>query len=299
MNEPWDWDDLRMFLSVARAGGLAKAVTGSGASAPTLGRRMTGLERAMGIALFTRRRDGYVLTESGKHLLGLAETIEHGALAVDRWRAAAGSQTAITIAAGSWTSAFLARHVHDLTGGDEGLAIKIVSGGASADLLRREANLGLRNDRPKTPGLAGRRLVRVAFSVYGETGFVARMPEALGEARFEACPWIVFAPGGPKTPSAAWLDRHLRRDALLVCTTAQAVLAAASAGAGLCVLPCFVGDREPGLSRASGLVRELEHDQWLVSHDDDRHSKAIRLVSDRLAKLVRSHEALFSGEHAA
>jgi len=45
MNETkLNWDDLRLFVAVARAGGLASAEKTTGKSAPTLGRRMLALE---------------------------------------------------------------------------------------------------------------------------------------------------------------------------------------------------------------------------------------------------------------
>ena len=299
MNETWNWDDLRLFLSVARAGGLARAVPMTQVSAPTLSRRMMSLERALGTSLFVRRRDGYDLTIAGKELLELAETLEQGALNVERWRAAADRHPVVKIAAGAWTSTFVARHMPDLIDDNEELTIEILTGATPADLLRREANLGLRNRRPETPGLAGRRLVRVEFAIYGEKTLVRNCPEASGERPFAACRWIAFSPPGPKVPSAVWLDRQLHREARLRCSTAQAVLEAALAGSGLCVLPCFIGDAEPKLARASKIITELGHDQWLVSHDDDRHNKQIRRVSGQLTKLIRSHEQLFKGQLTA
>ena len=295
MNETWNWDDLRLFLSVARAGGLARAVPMTQASAPTLSRRMMSLERALGTSLFVRRRDGYDLTIAGKELLELAETLEQGALSVERWRTAADPHPVVKIAAGAWTSTFIARHMSNLIDDNEELTIEILTGIAPADLLRREANLGLRNRRPETPGLAGRRLVRVEFAIYGEETLVRSCPEATDERRFGACRWVAFSPPGPKVPSAVWLDQQLHREARLRCSTAQAVLQAALAGIGLCVLPCFIGDAEPNLARASGIIVELGHDQWLVTHDDDRHNKQIKQVAGRLTKLIRSQEQLFNG----
>ncbi len=296
MDETWSWDDLRLFLAVARAGGLAGAAPITRASAPTLSRRMTSLERALGTALFVRHRAGYDLTKPGKELLELAEALERGALGVERWRTASDPHPAVRIAAGAWTSTFIARHIPDLVEPDEGLAVEILTGVSRADLLRREANLGLRNRRPETPGLAGRRLVRVEFAIYGERALVRRRPEASDARRFAACHWIAFSPPGPKVPSAAWLDRQLHRETRLKCSTTQAVLEAALAGVGLCVLPCFIGDAEPKLARATGIIAELGHEQWLVTHDDDRHEKRIRTVSRRLANLIRSHAPLFNGQ---
>ena len=69
-----------------------------------------------------------------------------------------------------------------------------------------------------------------------------------------------------------------------------------AAGAGLSVFPCFVGDSDPRLVRVATPIAELETEQWLVSHHEDRHRPEVRLVADRIAKLMREHGPLFKGE---
>jgi DNA-binding transcriptional LysR family regulator len=165
-----------------------------------------------------------------------------------------------------------------------------------ADIARREANLGIRNHRPTAPGLAGRRLVRVEFAVYGAPSYVAKHPEAYKESRFRRCEWLAFSPPGVSVPSAMWLEQRLECIALLRCSAPNPLLDAAISGAGLCVLPCFIGDGENGLTRLSDPLPELSHDQWLVSHDDDRRNQAIRHVATSLSRLIRSHKALFAGQ---
>ncbi|WP_119304013.1 LysR family transcriptional regulator [Dongia deserti] len=299
MNETIQWDDLRLFIAVARAGGLAGAARAVGVSPPTLGRRMTALEQSLGRQLFVRQRDGYELTSGGKDLLRLAEALELDALKIDRWRTSNGIGSVIRIAAGAWTSAFLARHMSELVDDDEDTQIELVTSTSPADLLRREANLGLRNRRPELPGLAGYKLTRVAFAVYGGRAYVEEKEGAADHRRFKTCRWIAFSPPGPKTPSAVWLDEHLARAPVLRCRSAQEVLEAASSGFGLCVLPCFIGDACGDLSRASGNIDELEHDQWLASHDEDRQQRHIRRVSKRLQILMKTHRNLFIGLHSA
>ncbi|WP_119272286.1 LysR substrate-binding domain-containing protein [Taklimakanibacter deserti] len=298
MDEIWRWDDLRLFLIVARAGGLAGAARLSGVSPPTLGRRMAALEAALGGQIFVRQRDGYVLTQRGKDLLRLAEALELNALNIDRWRVADETGSVVRIAAGAWTSAFIARHMGDLVDEGENIQIELVSGTGLADLLRREASLGLRNRRPEIPGLAGHKLTRVEFAVFGGSAYVEEKAEVRDHRRFQACRWIAFSPPGPKTPSAVWLDEHLERAPILRCRSGQEVLEAAQAGLGLCVLPCFIGDARNGLIRASGIIEELGHDQWLVSHDQDRQQRHIRRISDRLRSLAKAHRRLFLGQQA-
>lgn len=285
-----------MFVGVARAGGLAGAVETTRASAPTLSRRMLRLERAMGAPLFTRTRDGYELTPSGHELLALAETMQNGALRIDRWKSNADTLPLVKIAAGTWTATFIARHLACLANPEIPGRIEIATGISQADLLRRQANLGLRNRRPEARGLAGQRLVRVEFAIYGSLPFIRDHQGSIDQNRLQDCAWIAFSPPGPRPPSAVWLEDYLHDDPDVVCSSAHAMLEAALGGAGLCVLPCFIGDAERRLTRASPVIESLAHDQWLVSHDEDRHQRQIAYVQKALATLMRGHRALFAGE---
>lgn len=159
--------------------------------------------------------------------------------------------------------------------------------------------MGVRNRRPDRPGLAGRRLGRVEFAVFAAPDFLANHPSAVDERRFDLPDWVTAASSGARSPSASWLGRHLMAAPGLRCSSPLTVLDAALAGAGLCVLPCFVGDAEPGLARASAAIPELVHDQWLVSHDDDRHQPEIRSVITRIVTLFRRHRSLFAGSAGA
>src|ERR687889_1298686 len=78
----FDWDDLRFFLAVARAGRLTVAARRLGADHATVSRRITALEEALKAKLFERRPQGYALTEHGERLLAKAESMETQALAV-------------------------------------------------------------------------------------------------------------------------------------------------------------------------------------------------------------------------
>ena len=76
-----DWEDIRTFLAVTRAGTLAAAGRVLGVDYTTVGRRIRALERELGIALFEHARDRYVLTEAAEGLREAAERMEEGALA--------------------------------------------------------------------------------------------------------------------------------------------------------------------------------------------------------------------------
>ena len=71
-----NWDDLRLFLSVAREGGLSAAGKLLRLDPATLGRRMIRLEEAIGSGLFVKSPQGYALTEAGAELLARTEAAE-------------------------------------------------------------------------------------------------------------------------------------------------------------------------------------------------------------------------------
>ena len=79
-----DWEEIRTFLAVARAGTLAAAGRVLGVDYTTVGRRVRALEQELGLTLFERVRDRYVLTESAEGLREAAERMEDGALSLER-----------------------------------------------------------------------------------------------------------------------------------------------------------------------------------------------------------------------
>src|SRR3546814_20183262 len=104
-----NWDDLRLFLDVARLGGLSAATVTTGLSAATLGRRVTALEREIGEPLFVRSQSGYRLTAAGEELLAHAEEMQTAMLYLQRWRQRAVGDRLLRVTAAACTSPPLSR----------------------------------------------------------------------------------------------------------------------------------------------------------------------------------------------
>lgn len=291
-NEIPDWDDLRLFLAVAQAGGLSGATGVTRASAPTLSRRMAHLERVLATTLFERSQSGYALTAEGRELLDLVRQMDLSAQSVNGWRQRMDPRPKVKITAGTWTSAFIARHVKALMPNRQAPRIELLTGANFLNLSRREADLGIRNQRPEQQGLARRRLGLVRFAIYGTPDYLAANSKARTDDRFFACDWISTSPSATTGASTIWLHQRLETSASLICGTPQGVLEAVAAGAGLSILPSFVGEPDPRLERCSDFIEELTHTQWLVSHDEDRTLPHIRQVSQAL-------HHLFAGEMKA
>ncbi len=264
---PVRWDDLADFLAVARAGGLAAAAKNVSASAPTLGRKMRALERAMGRELFIRRTHGYDLTDAGAELLRQLEEVA-GKITRATDRIDEDKHPLVKVSAGTWTTLALVRHWRDITGDPPDVRLRLVSSEAVLSLSRREASIAIRNNRPTEQGLAGRKLARNDFAIYS----VADAPSR----------WIVH---DIDTPSSRWVRERAGMDFCYELNHPRLALDLALEGVGQIVLPTFIGDNEPRLERRSGDIPELSHDAWLVVHDDDRHLPEMRRVIDRIFTL--------------
>lgn len=287
-----NWNDLRLFIHVARGGGLSPAAQATGASPATVGRRMLALERSVGRALFVRRQSGYELTADGRTLFARALAMEAGARPIEEWFSADAGRPLVRISAGTWTANFLADHFLDLWSPSDPFRVGFKTTEARLDIAHREVEIGIRNAAPDSPSLAARRTNAVVYAPYRARG----LPSGDDE------PWVAIAPEDLSTRSARWVLARPEVAIAAWANTPRTLRDLIRAGVGRGVLPCFAGDRDPLLERAGPPVEELREGQWIVMHNDDRHRPEVRAVIDRIGGLLEAHGPLFRGErplHAA
>ena len=109
-----NWDDLHVFLTLARAGKLTNVAKQLDVSHPTVARRIKALEDAIGTRLFDRLPDRYALTTAGEDLLADAEAMEQAAQSIERRSVGLGETSTgpVRISAGEAMTAFLAAHLN-------------------------------------------------------------------------------------------------------------------------------------------------------------------------------------------
>lgn len=284
------WDDLRLFLDVARLGGLSAATSTTGMSAATLGRRVAALERQIGEPLFHRAYSGYTLTRAGEELLRRAEDVEIAMRSLTRWRDGEIGDRVVRISAGTWTTNFIARHIGEIWDISDPFRIEFVTAYEKIDIGRRNADIGLRNARPTEVNLAGQLIGPMAHAMYAGRELINGVRAGV---------FVGISGDGAELQSSRWLMAHHGDRILTRGNDPHSVRELVAAGAGLTVLPCFAGDSDRRLVRVAPPIAELETEQWLVSHQDERHGREVRMVLDRLVKLLRAHAPLFTGEEPA
>lgn len=261
-----DWNDLQLFLAVAREGGLSPAARSTQRSAATLGRRMHALERDMGRELFVRHDRGYELTVEGRTLLEALTETESRVLRLTGPRTQ-GSRPLVKVSAGTWTTFALIQQLDTLIGTPPDIRLRFISAEKVLDISHREVVIGFRNRRPTEESLVCRKLGRIEFAPYATKSAPKRWIKVIAD-----------------TPSARWVERIIGNDAVCEVNIPRNSLDLALAGIGIALLPTFIGDAQPQLHRTGSTIAELSHDQWLVTHQEDRHLPEVRRAIDRLCR---------------
>ena len=284
---PMDWDDVRVFLAVARHGSLRAAGRALGLSQPTVGRRLTSFEATFGgPTLFDRLPEGLRLNAAGEALIAVAEELESAALALERRRAAASPALSgtVRVSVGEWAASFLTRYLAGTSdaGFPSGITLELVETQQTANLARREADLALRHHPPESGDLYITKAGVFACAVYRRSGA-------------KSAAWVTYTEEQAHYPTARWVQERLRETGGAVALRASSMAmqcAAIRTGAGRGVLPCFIGDAETLLERITPPLPEIAAEYWIIVHRDLRRAACVRAVIDWIHHLFdeRQHE---------
>jgi DNA-binding transcriptional LysR family regulator len=289
-----NWDDLRIFLCLAREGTLTTAAKALGVSHPTVARRVQALEKQIGARLFERLPDRFVPTSAGEELLADTESMEKAALSINR-RSAGLSDTVsgvVRLSAGEAMAVLVARHLPWLRARLHQIEFEVVASHTLANLSRREADLLIREQAPDLAGIVTRKLCRVAYAIY------AARPLELKRTAMSTLvdlPWIGFDDDHSYMPGQHWLHEQLGRRPEIRVNNWLVLHDAVRSGAGLAVMPCYLADQDPRLRRVGGVLSEITTEQWLLVHRDLRALPRVRAVMDALVELFQRHRHLLEG----
>ena len=283
--ERLNWDDIRLFLALARDGTLSGAARALGIGVATISRRIDRIEHAIGLPLFLRSQHGYALTDQGAALLPRAERMElaaheigiEAALQVDiRGKVRLASIESLIVP-------IVLPALDPLLRANPGLEVEVIYGPAAVNLHRHDADLALRMVEPQGGNLLVRRLATMGFGLYGPAD--GRRP-----ARHVTWPDLA----GVETLlgwSRSFLDANGSRFSV---NTLEALVVAVTRGIGIGVLPHFMA-QPAGLQLIAGALpdgRKMERPVLLATHAELAASRRVRAVADAVADQVVRHRRL-------
>ena len=284
-----DWDGLRVFLAVARAGRISVAARKLGVEHTTVSRRLAALEAAIGAPLFHRTAAGYLPTPLGQEILPTAESIERSAEGIGvRARESAGriSGRVRLAVAPEFASHWLVPHLPAFRARHPELDLQILVGTRQRDLSRGEAELAVQSPRPRQSGLVAVRIGRTTTLLYASKNLLrgARMRVERAEDMRDL-PLLAYTAHFQLLQGAAWFQPVLTSARLVLETNStHALLASAHASLGVAVLPRFVGRADDTLVAVSAPV--AEQDVWLVTHPEFRRDPRVRVAADFLKRIA-------------
>jgi DNA-binding transcriptional LysR family regulator len=285
-----DWDDVRVFLAVARHGSMRAAGRALGLSQPTIARRLAAFEASSGgPSLFDRLPEGLRLNAAGEQLVPAAEGIEDAVLTLERRRAAAWPVLSgtVRVSTGECAAGFLARCLagSSTTELPSGITLELVESRPTANLARREADLALRHEPPESGDFYVSKLGTFACAVY------RRRCKDTGA-------WVTYTDEQAHYAPARWVQRQVEETGKPVALRASSMLMhleAILAGTGRGVLPCYVGDGHPLLERLTPPIPELAAEYWIIVHRDLRRAACVRAVMDWIRQVFTEQRDLIAG----
>jgi DNA-binding transcriptional LysR family regulator len=288
------WDDVAVFLAVARSGSLSGAASALSIGLATVSRRIERLEASLGRPLFLRHHTGYRLTEDGAALIERAEEMEAAARAFGTGMPEEPeiSGTVRLATAENLATALILPALPRLRRAHPRLTLEIATDITTVNLHRRDADIALRMIKPERGHVSVQRLGTLGYGLYAAQSYMAGRASS-SEVDIERDEIIAWADGYGHLPAAQWIERALRGRAPVVVTTSLAAqVEGCASGLGLAVLPHF-------LAQPRGLIcleADLGIDQliWLVTQTDLASSRRVQTVASFLREVVSENRAALS-----
>ncbi|HLT12910.1 MAG TPA: LysR family transcriptional regulator [Marinobacter sp.] len=287
-----DWDYLRYLRALAIAGTFAKAGEILGVHQTTVLRRLDQMEESLGLRFFERNRDGLQLTPVGEMAYREAER-----LAVDMEnleRKLVGQDGApvgkVRIAAeDALMNELLSPILAELVREYPEIELEVLTDNDVANLSHREADLTLRPENKPQATLEGERIAAIDSAVYGAANYCRRNRKMDIENRPEDCTWIIPDETFSHLATGRWYRKQLKNaNSVIRCNSLQSMVALARAGAGLAVLPCYVGEAAKELRRLSDPLDGESVDLWLHVNQDTQQMARVRIVMEFLAERMKA-----------
>ncbi len=286
-----NWDDLRIFLAVARSGSIAAGAISLGLDQSTVSRRLQAFEEKIGRNLFLGSAKRNTLSLSGQKYFEGALRLEKEIEEINRTLAADSEETGGTIRVVttdilsnhlllSITSEFLQRHP------DINLRVRTQSLGEK----RLPGDVALFATNSPKEDLFGRKLAVASFASYASQSYLEQHKDSM-----ESMVWLNWDDGSdnPTWPALAPnIPDHMCR---LRIDSVSSLLEATRFGIGATILPCFIGESDPALARISPGEIVSRRDIWLLVQADLRKVPRIRTFLDFFVHYIKSQKHLIEG----
>jgi len=296
-----NWDDLKLFLTVARYGTMSSAAKQLNIQHSTISRRIRALEKQLGVSLLVRKKGTYHLTDAGIKIERAAARMESEVIGVDG--ALLGQDlhlvgplrvTTISI----MSSTILMPMFNSFCKNYPEIDLHIVASNTTASLAQREADIAIRSTNAPGETLIGKRVVTVKSTIYGSIEYFKQLKQLKENKQNK---------NGLKWIGAECCDFH-RSWTNQTCGTAThqfncddalITVAALREGLGVSFLPCFMGDADSQLERYCDPDPKFDLGLWVLIHPEQKHNARVLAFRNHIINNIENQRHLFEGDTVA
>ena len=288
-----DWDDLRVFLAVARTESLSAAGKRLKIDPATVGRRIARLEEATKARLFTKSPQGYALTEEGARLIPHAEAAERAALGAEESLSGPGGLTGlIRLGAPDGCANYLLPQVlARICDANPGLEVQIVALPRVFNLSKREADMAIAVSRPEAGRLTVQKLTDYRLHLAASRDYLDKAPPIRTPQDLKAHRIIGYIPDMIFDKELDYLSEIGAEAVGLGSNSVSVQLNWLRHGAGVGMVHGFAMPAAPELEKVLGDEVRLTRSFWLIRHADDRRVERLVRFADLLTQGVRREMA--------
>lgn len=292
-----DWDNLRLFLTIARESSLVAAAKKLAMDQTTVSRRLSALEEGLGARLFDRSPRGLSPTTAAQDLMRYAERVEAEIMAATT--ALSGRDTQATgIVRLATPEAFgtfmLAPNAHLLHQEHPALQLELLPESRAVSLARREADIAIVLRQPPRGRLVARRLIDYRLGLYASRAYLDQHGGVKEVSAIAEHPFVWYIDDLIDLPELRFLDQIVTSARTVFRSSSIAAQQAAVAnGLGLGMLHVFAASQDPRLVRLLPDEVELKLSYWMVVHSDFQRLPRVRAVTSFIEKLVRGNARIF------
>ena len=290
------WDDLKLFLEVARHGSVHAAAKRLRLDHSTVGRRIGRLESLLTVKLFDRSRKGITVRREAQGLLKHIEQMDRHAGHLEDAFVRSKSTTTQVVRIATMegiASGYLARRLPALAQFGPGIKIELVSIPQAVDLNRKEADVFLSFFNPDARGLKSALFGTFSLFLYCSRDYLRRHGTPRTREDLDEHVFVGYIEDLLAINAVRWLDEVVTAPAMSFHSNSVfAQCNAAVSGLGIALLPTFVGEGVAGLQRILPDKVSVQRDVWVSVRTEQSHLSRIKSVTQFL-KYIFAHDVEF------
>lgn len=297
-----NWDLIRAFLALHRAGTFEGAAQLLSADHSTLRRRIQSLEQTLGSTLFSRQDGRYTLLPAMQPLLEAALRVD--ASSRDFFEGTApGEAGVVRVTMLDFVACWLAPDIATFRTLHPEIQLDISTEHSFVDLESEMIDVAIRLARPTRGKSHLRKLGVFQYGIFGSKAYFERHGRDLTLGDHELLTASTYFPRRGHEflmGEGVWSLERLPPGQTVFCTDSYLVLRTlCESGLGLALLPNVLGEASDGLVRISSDTLDATCDVWSVVHSDTGRLRRVRAFLDFVASVFAArlpHSSTASSE---